>query len=405
MRREGRPSTPAGDPPPRSATLVRMGVALGVIALSAGLVLWRWSGPAPRVTGDTWWYAHIAMTYSGIPASDADSRASLLICVERHRNDPKAGSNPACNKYKAITTPRYARIFTTRPLYSLMTAPLVSWLGITVALMVITMACCIAGGCLLYAAVRRSGANRIAGFIAVLLLFILPSGFWMSRLNAEAPMVVGLLASVLGLLLWRTGRSIGLAVAAIALLWTFLAKPANGVALTIGFIAAAGLAAMLEAKKDRNRDLAVVGLGVIGGLGWIAASEVLQLPGLSDTIQDTATLHFVKPDIPNPWRFLLSKDLSLIKGEGMPVLKQVWPWLLTLVGVGVLLMRMRWKSYSWLAVGVTGIAAVLAHPLRSEYPRLSIPVWLPVVAGLSLLLTALLDRNRATGEVDLPSND
>ena len=363
------------------------GVALvfAVLGLPVLLVLWRWSGPAPLVDSDTWWYARGALVYSGVSEPDAQHQASVLICVERHPNDPGAATNPACNTYHPVTSPRYARIFTTRPLYPLLVAPLVGWLGLAAALKAVTMACCVAVAAVTFLAVRAAGGGRVAGLVAIVVLFVLPSGFWMSRLSAEAPMMLGLLGVILGWLRWRRGRVDGLAIATCAMAWTFLAKPANGVALALALAVGAAVGWVFD-REARRRYVGVLALGVAALVGWWVASRLMQLPGLIDTVQDTATRHFVTPDIPDPWHYLFSKNVSLVKSQAWPVLRQVWPWLLVGIGVASLVARLRWRAIPWLAAGATGVAAVIAHPLSTEYPRLLIPLWLPVAAGLSMFV-------------------
>ena len=365
----------------------RVCVALAVVFLSAGLVLWRWSGPGSLVVGDTWWYARGALIYSGSTREDAERQASLLICEERYPNDP------AC-VYRPITSDRYARIFTTRPLYPLLTAPLVNddVRGIAAALRAITLACCVAVGALAYGGVRRSGGGRTAGFAALVALFLLPSGFWMTRLDAEAPMMVGLLAVIWGLLAWRVGRTSGLAWAAAGLAWTFGAKSANGFAVALTLVVGAGLAVVFDARGARRRNLAVVALGALGVLGWVVASAALRLPSFTDTLQDLATRHFVLPDVADPWRYLRQRDVRLFRSETWTVIRLGWPWLLTLAGIGAIIAQLRWRAIPWLSVGATGVLAVMAHPLSSEYQRLVVPLWLPVAAGIGLLIGSGVQR-------------
>lgn len=362
----------------------RVCVALAVVLLSAGLVVWRWSAPGPLVTADTWWYARGALMYSGATQIDAERWASLLICVQRH--SPAAADDPACANYRAVTNPRYARIFTTRPLYPLLAAPLVRPLGgVTAALKAVTLAFCIAAGAFMYGGVRRSGGGRLAGFSAIAALFVLPSGFWMTRLNAEAPMMAGVLAVIWGLLAWRDGRASGMAWAVAGLAWIFADKPANAVAVAVALLAGAGLAAAFDARDARGRNRAVFALGALAVLGWVVVSTVLRLPSYNDTLQDLATRHFVSPDVPDPWRYLLHNNLGLVKSQTWSVLKLVWPWLVIPAGVGAIIVQLRWRAMPWLAVAASGVLAVMAHPLRSEYPRLLIPLWLAVAAGIGLL--------------------
>jgi len=52
----------------------------------------------------------------------------------------------------------------------------------------------------------------------------------------------------------------------------------------------------------------------------------------------------------------------------------------------------------WLAAGLTGIAALLAHPIWAEADRLLIFTWLPMIVGL-----AMVPRRRATKKAEEPA--
>jgi 4-amino-4-deoxy-L-arabinose transferase-like glycosyltransferase len=232
----------------------------------------------------------------------------------------------------------------------------------------------------------------LAGLSAIAVLLVLPSGFWMTRLNAEAPMMLGLLLTTWGLLAWRDGRRTGLATAAAGLAWTCLAKPANGVALGIALLAGGALAMAFDAREARLRNAFVSALGAVGLVVWAVTSAALRVPSLTETIQDMATEHFITPDIANPLGYLVHRDLSLIEHQSWPVVRRGWPLLLTIAGLSTLIYRRRWRAFPWIAVGVTGLAAVLAHPLESEYPKLTISLWLPVGAGIGLLVELTTQR-------------
>jgi hypothetical protein len=379
----------------------RLAAALAVVLLSAGALLWHWSGSAVRIQPDSWWYARGALIYSGSSQPDAEREASWLICRGRHPDVPAVTLERSC-RYPVIKDPRYARIFTARPLYPLLAAPLVHPLGgVEGAMTAVTALCCVVAGAFMYASVRRSGGGRVAGLAAVVALGVLPSGYWMARLTAEAPMMAGLLAVVWGLVAWPDSRAAGLAAASLGSVWVFLAKPADGLAFAVALLAAAVVARVAHAPDPEHRTLVMAAVGAAGVVGWEVASAVLRVPGLGDAVQDLATHHYATPDVAHPWRYLLGRDLHLISSQTRPTLRRGWPLLLGgtgLVALIALVVQARWRSLPWLAAGATGIAAVAVHPLVSEYQRLAVPLCLPVEAGLGLLCgqvaSSLADRAR-----------
>jgi hypothetical protein len=114
---------------------------------------------------------------------------------------------------------------------------------------------------------------------------------------------------------------------------------------------------------------------------WPIVSRMLGLPSLEDTLQDLATRHFARPDVPDPWGLLVRTNRRLWGDQldrwwGVP---QPLPVVLAacLVAVGTL----RRAGVVWALVALSAIGIVVLHPLSSEYPRLLAPAWLVVCAA------------------------
>jgi len=149
----------------------------------------------------------------------------------------------------------------------------------------------------------------------------------------------------------------------------------------------AALACLWRVPSSRHRDMKL--LALVSGVGFVvseALSTLLGLPGLSASLQDTFTKHFIRPDVSDPLGRLVRLDVHF--WGAYPVSEPTA--LLTaagLVALGVLLIR-RDAVYGILvvAISLTGLAAVVAHPIASQSDRLMMPVWLLLVLGVPRLM-------------------
>jgi hypothetical protein len=118
------------------------------------------------------------------------------------------------------------------------------------------------------------------------------------------------------------------------------------------------------------------------------ASTLLGWPGISVSLQDTFTKHFIRPDVSNPVSRLVQLDVHY--WGYYPVSEPTALLLLVgLIAIGVALVR-RSAVYGifLIAVAATGLAAVVAHPIASQADRLMSPVWVLLALGLPLLFAA-----------------
>jgi hypothetical protein len=154
-------------------------------------------------------------------------------------------------------------------------------------------------------------------------------------------------------------------------------------------LAVAALICLRWVPSSRGRGMRL--LAAVAGGGFVVselASTLLGWPGISVSLQDTFTKHFIRPDVSNPVSRLVQLDTHY--WGYYPVSEPTA--LLVLVGliaIGVALVR-RNAVYGIfvIAVAATGLAAVVAHPIASQADRLMSPVWVLLALGLPLLFTA-----------------
>lgn len=387
--------------PPSSVAAI--GAVVAVLLVASGLFWVRWNEPARQAMPDTYWYTRQAVIDSGASTAHAEEVASRVECAARNRYARELGRRQACHHYPTIwPDPRYVRIFTTRPGFSLLAAPLVRlagpWRGMEGATALASVLAALLG----YAAVRGLGGSRFAGLAAAVLLFVLPSGYWITRMLPEGAMLAGCLAAGAGVtLLWprtagataagagRGRMAAGIALAAAGLLWTYVIKSANGFLLSAVLLTGGAVLAVwawLRAPEAPWRPAAGVMavLGLAGTVGWTVVSKAAHLPSFTDTIQDMASSHFKGRLTPDPVAYLVNKDAWFVPHWIGALVRDWWPLPVAAAGLAALVWACRARAVPWLLAGATGPLAVAAHPIGSEADRLVLPVWLPVIAGLAL---------------------
>jgi hypothetical protein len=149
----------------------------------------------------------------------------------------------------------------------------------------------------------------------------------------------------------------------------------------------------------------VKALALAAGGGFVLselASSLLGWPGLTESMQDTFTKHFIRPDVPDPVQRLIQLDVHFWGyypvSEPTALLAAVG-----LVALAVALVR-RDAVYGLLVVAAsaTGVGAVAAHPLASQADRLMMPVWLLLALGLPPLFGRAGSAARAIPEAREP---
>lgn len=382
-----------------------MRLILGLLAAAvlASLLWWaRWETAPQHAYPDTYWYARQAATISGTPAPEAGRFATRLVC--RHgMPSPQRGTDcrTGTPRWAAGMPPRYQRIFTTRPGYSLVAAPLVRVFGER-GLVAATALLAVLAGVLAALAVRLLGGGPVSSLFATLLLFLLPTGFWLSRLLGEAgatAFALGALCAAVPLLrptTTATGRRLAAVGVLAALLATTLTKPATGLLLSVALTAvAAGL--VLWRRWRGAWDAGLLHFTAAAGIasaGWLGLSAALHIPGASETLQDKFTAHFTRPDVPDPWARLVRLNQEFWPTQlndwwngGQPLSAATFLAALV-IGYAALFRALPARIAAlWATAGATGLLTLLAHPKPSEVDRLVLIIWLPVVVGVALLLS------------------
>jgi hypothetical protein len=402
---------------PRLGAIVLVAVFLGT-----GLWLLRWSGGNSRATPDTFWYARDSFRHAGYSARDADAIAARLTCQSYKRVRPKF-DYAGCLRYRTNlprSAPiRFQRIFTSRPGYALSTVPFVlvfGRAGFAIGSAAIGVACGVAIVLLALAA----GMRLVQAFLAETLFYLLPTGLWASRLLAEAPMMLCLIASLIGALLllggpgWpgrlgglarrdglgglgrpgRLGGSGGRRIRGLApagllaagLTCLCAVKPANGVALAAVFVVMA--VACLPFARARRAYLPIAAVATVVLAGNLLVSAALRLPGVHETLQDAFTHHFHRPDVSDPWQRLGDRDHELLTGK-------IATQLLNHPFIAAMYVFAAIGLFRWLRpgaagllslAGLTGAMVIAMHPITTETARLTVVTWIPVALGLAALV-------------------
>ncbi|GAB4049847.1 hypothetical protein [Catellatospora paridis] len=375
---------------------------LAAAALSGLLWVVRWESVDRHAYPDTYWYARQAAMIGGTPEADAERFAAELVCRQRMPS-PTRGQDclPGTRQWASGLPPRYQRIFTTRPGYSLVAAPFVQAFGER-GLIAATALLAVLAGVLAALAVRLLGGGPISSLFATLLLFLLPTGFWLSRLLGEAGATAFALAALCAAIpLLRPGstaatRRLTAIGMLIALLATATTKPATGLLLSLALtVTGAGL--VLWHRRRDGWDAGLLLFTAAAGTAtavWLALSAALHIPGASETLQDKFTMHFTQPDVPDPWT-----RLAQLNREFWPARLNEW-WsggapsaastvlAALVIGYAALFRALPARmALVWAAAGATGLLILIAHPIAPEVDRLVLIIWLPVAVGVAMLMS------------------
>jgi hypothetical protein len=383
--RSGRASADAV-PSLREASVV-LALALVVVAVAALTFVVRFDRPDRRTSGDTYFYVLQAERFAGYPAPEAERSAKRLVCADIHNGLKLDGRiTSSCDSLGVIRSPRYAAIFTSRPLWPLLLAPAVRVLGLLRAAIGLALLGALLAALAVFIVLRALGCSPPAAGSAGVAFSLLPTGYWADKLLPEGAVLAALVAAMFGGARVVQGRLRGLLVLVPALVALYAFKPANGAALSIGLLVAGGL--LLPLVKGRARALVLAGTGLAGVVGWFAASSLLRLPSFEDTVQDLATEHFSRPDVSDPLTFLAHENRELwleLLGRWLGV---PWPFLIVLPAAVIAVLGLRRAGVVWVAVSITGVSIVVAHPMISQYDRLVSSIWLAVVAAVAVIVDA-----------------
>lgn len=360
-------------------------------------------------SNDTYQYAKQTLRFLGDSPSTAVHDSVVMYCQDSGNAAVTAdtldkATNPSQGVYNSAyeaclqtyrdgltpSSPRYLAIFTSRPGYPLLAAPIVYVFGLRFGLWAAAMLCVLLGGLLVLLLLRSIGCGRLLALGGEALFFAAPTGYWGSRMLTDGPSLTTALLTLLGaviLVRHRRPRT-GLALLGAGLVTGFLVRYSSEQMVALTLVLAA-LVCLWRVPSSRHREMKQ--LALVSGAGFIvseALSTLLGWPGFSASLQDTFTKHFARPDVSDPLGRLLRLDVQY--WAEYPVSEPTA--LLTVVGLvalAVLLIR-RDAVYGILvvAISVTGLGAVVAHPISSQADRLMMPVWLLLVLGVPRLVRA-----------------
>ncbi|GIG92886.1 ArnT family glycosyltransferase [Plantactinospora endophytica] len=389
--------------------LVELTWLLLVVAIAGGLTMARFEDPRRFASsGDSYWYMRQAQIFAGTDPATASKRSSFQVCRDINRSAKDQNMRPLCrNGYpQQGISPRYIAIFDSRPGYPLFAAPFVKVFGVWPGMVLATLIIAVGVGLLTYLAVWLAFGIRLVGVAAAAMVYLLPTGYWMTRMLADGAMLAGCLTVLIGaMLLWRH-RFSGLPIAVAGFVWTFLSKSANGVAMALVLVAAS-IAALATRFPNRRGAVLTGGLGLVTLVGWSAVSKALALPSLTEAIQDYATNHFTNPDHPEPLVWLWEKNLDWWPGTLAHMVLSPLPLIAVLITTLIFATRTRHLTFLWVGAGLTGLTLLAAKPVDEEYDRLMAPVWLAVAAALGYAIVAALPAHwsgRPTTDGTLPWN-
>jgi hypothetical protein len=303
----------------------------------------------------------------------------------------------------APNTPRFNEIFNSRPGYPLLAAPFVALFGLSAGFAALTVLITLAAGWAALILVRLAGGGPEAGLAAMLLTYVLPTGYWLQQFLTEGPTLVLTFAVLAGAVLLRRGATrAGLVVSGLAYFFGFVVRYSTFSMLAGCLLLSAGLIAWLvPGGRDRRTGI----LAAVSGVAFLvqtALPPLLGWPGFKDSLTDTFTNHFTEP-VPHD---LYGQWLSL-NGHYWADLVRSYiytPLLPALLALGlVLLLRYR-REFGLIVVAaaLTGLGTAAAHPLTSQGDRLYFQAYLLAICGLPVLADLVRRGFRAEPAADDP---
>ncbi|UWE08460.1 hypothetical protein [Actinacidiphila bryophytorum] len=369
---------------------------------------------------DSYRYARAAEQFAGVSREQAHLDALAAYCTTRadaaHETtrlspvpvpDLPLGTMTAqdCEARWAlsrdITTddPRYQAIFSSRPGYPLLAAPFVSAFGVTDGLRVLGLVTTAGGALMVVGLLRSAGLPPVAAVSGQLVFLATPLAQWGLQALSEGLVTVTVLGTLWGAVLLSRRRPAAGAPLLLASL-AVCAVTRYSTALVLAVLTALAAAALWGGVREaRHRWTGVLAaLAALGAGVTAVVMSAMALPSSTTTLQDTFTVHFSQPLVPDPWHRLAELDghfwAHWIGGQA------TLPTLLvpTLLAAWALCRYGRGLGWFALAAALTGAVQVAAHPLAQEADRLGVLMWLPAVLGLPLYVARAGRRTAQPGE-------
>jgi hypothetical protein len=386
---------------------------LPVVVAVGFLLLQLWAAPSVSPSNDTYHYARTALRILGESAQTAQDNAVRAYCDEnaawlarRQRLDPGSFAAPY-RRTEAVarcigdsphglapTGARYDAIFDSRIGFPALAAPLAAVLGVNQALKATSVFLSALGGLIAYLILRIVGLPRPRAVLGQALYYAGPIGWWGSFGLTDGPTVTTSMVTLLGAVLllrhrYRLGATLFLASIAVGCFIRY----SNLMLITLAVLAGSGVGLLTDSRFRRPLLLVIV-LSAVGLVGLAATAHVLHWPGAAETLQDTFTGHFARPDVTDPWRRLAGLNMQYWSQWAQEQVRS--PWLVAAVAIGAVTLVRRYCAFGLIAVAValTGFLNQAAHPVANQADRLLIEVWVAAVLGLPLLVNPWLSRER-----------
>ncbi|MGV1034570.1 MAG: hypothetical protein ACOYBP_05035 [Microbacteriaceae bacterium] len=355
-----------------------------------------------KVFPDTFWLIRDAFLFTGSSIEDA-TRKGLEIYLPLANGpiiDINAGVTANLPVYLSIS-PRYTAIFESRPFASLVLAPFISAFGATAIGWVIAAEVAIAGFLSAVLATRLAKTTLAqAPVLAVLALtafFVLPTGEWGSAVLFEGfSYIFAIAAVILAVIILQRSNQAQVAI------WLLAPVALLGLAAKSSMLTPVLVIAMFpfawRVFQARGRDtLMNWAVGILAGslALWSLLGAMLKWPGVTESLQDTFTDHFNRPDVSNPiqlwWNLLKTSAMGevhwAIDNPAIPIA--------LIIVLLLAIQRFGLTSIFLLGFVASGLGQFFIHPEPSEFERLFAVAWLAVAVAAPMLLLELFEHNRA----------
>lgn len=368
------------------------------------LLLQVWAAPSVSPSNDTYRYAQTTLRILGESKQTAQHNALRAYCDENaawlarlQHVDP----GPVAARYRrdeAVTqcirdsphglapaSPRYDAIFESRIAFPALAAPLVEVFGVNQALKAASVLMTALGGLIAYLILHILGLCRRQAVLGQGLYYASPIGWWGSFGLTDGPAVTISMVTLLGVILllqhrYRLGTTLFITSIGVGCFMRY----SNFIFVTLAMLAAAGVG-LLTDPWHRRPLLLVIALSAVGLVGLAVTAHALHWSGPSDTLQDTFTNHFTRPDVTDAWHKLARLDARYWSQWAQAQVGS--PWLVASVAIGSVTLLRRYRTFGLIAVAValTGFLNQAAHPVVSQSDRLLIEISVAAVLGLPLL--------------------
>jgi hypothetical protein len=378
-----------------------------VTAIALIIFIPRWA-EHPQATGDTFWSLRSAQLMTGHTATEARTQALTVYCPQiLPRSGPALPDCLHATSWDRVS-PRYVAIFDQRPGFPALIALFSLPLGLAGGQLTAVVLLFVLGLLVMNATLRAGGLHPIAAVTGSVLLGALPIGFWDSRALAEGGAVVGMVGLLIGCTWAHQGRlRLGIPTLLLAGGWLAVCKPASFVASAPSLATVCLLTAAVSGLRGRRRhQRSITGCAppwrgpLVAGLtigcvvaAWAVGALLTHAPGLAETAQDLGTAHFSKPDLADPYGYLIS--YSRVIWTGWLPTQSGFMTMLRLSAVAAVVCAVRWPGHVgwlWLCLGLSGPIVFTIHPLPTELSRLTAPTWLVVVAAGAVLVDLVVTR-------------